>query len=334
MLHKNIKKNVKRWLFLLKKAGNPPYFLYYVFHCISVYVPIGIARIICKSTQKQMQELQCLDINSYDGSRQLVHPDVIFLNGKYYLVATPYPYGMEDYENPCLYVSENTRDYQYLSKIPIAIPKKHKPGFHLSDPCLLGVENNIYVFYRENVRDEEVSNSIHVRIVDIETGNVGDPILIAESDDDPLLSPAVFMDWNEYIHMLHVNHEGVIIEDIFDGNFNCLYSKKTACENLPEGYIVWHIGIFVVGSSHRMIHEHSRIRGVFLLRKKNVFKLFLAECDLLLSKWMLLKEIKYSEEIEKKVSYVYKSCMIPNSNKLILSIIDKKNRYLLKTIEI
>ena len=56
-----------------------------------------------KNLRSFLAEEQEFYLETYDGSNQAVHPDVTYFNGEYWLAATPYPYGMEEYENPCLY---------------------------------------------------------------------------------------------------------------------------------------------------------------------------------------------------------------------------------------
>lgn len=54
------------------------------------------------------RENKPLEIPTYDGSKQLTHPSVLYFpeswNGhKYWAVATPYPNSNDEYENPSIY---------------------------------------------------------------------------------------------------------------------------------------------------------------------------------------------------------------------------------------
>jgi hypothetical protein len=46
-------------------------------------------------------------IPTYDGSNQVVHPDVLFINDTFRLAITPYPLGNNQYENPSVYESSD-----------------------------------------------------------------------------------------------------------------------------------------------------------------------------------------------------------------------------------
>lgn len=94
-------------------------------------------------------------LHTYDGSDQAVHPDIIYFAGKYWLVVTPYPYGMEEYENPSLYCGTSINSLLSISQNPIDRQKRHEIGSHLSDPCIFEYNNELICVYRENMRKKE-----------------------------------------------------------------------------------------------------------------------------------------------------------------------------------
>lgn len=103
-----------------------------------------------------------IDISTYDGSGQVVHPSVIdFKNEfdieswagfRYWMVITPYPYENDGDENPCLYCSEDGLEW----KVPEGV---HNPldssgggwdkGFN-NDPDMIynPIEDKLYIYYR------------------------------------------------------------------------------------------------------------------------------------------------------------------------------------------
>src|SRR5690348_15730970 len=62
--------------------------------------------------------LSRLAIDTYDGSGQLVHPDVLLDGDRILLAATPYPYTNDRFENPCLYTGDGTH-FESVGKAPI-----------------------------------------------------------------------------------------------------------------------------------------------------------------------------------------------------------------------
>lgn len=95
---------IKKLVNFALRIFNPPFFRYSVYHNLRKDVSKEVACKIWKKNKKQyLAEERDFVVDSYDGSNQWVHPDVSFFDGLYWFVATPYPYGMEEYENPCVY---------------------------------------------------------------------------------------------------------------------------------------------------------------------------------------------------------------------------------------
>jgi hypothetical protein len=90
----------------------------------------------------------------------------------------------------------------------------------------------------------------------------------------------------------------------------------------PDSY-VWHIDIFT--------DKKGNVRGLFVIRKKeqgdrlNYLGLFLLQHD----EWIFEKNVSIPEKMRSSISYVYKSTVIPELNKIIVSAKDKKGRYVL-----
>ncbi len=98
-----------------------------------------------------------LKITTYDGSGQLTHPDVLF-SGKgwnhyrYWMVFTPYPDGNNKFENPSLRCSSDGIHWIIPSALmpdPVVPPPAdvNLGGFN-SDPDMVLVDDNLYLFYR------------------------------------------------------------------------------------------------------------------------------------------------------------------------------------------
>ena len=136
----------KKMFSLLGTLRNPFFFLYRVCHYLNRYVPHRLATFIYHRNIKDYKKEGVRDflLDTYDGGGQAVHPDIVYYNNLYWLTITPYPYGMEEYENPCLYQGKNLNNLA-LPKGPIAVQKEHTQGVHLSDPCFAVDDNKLYL---------------------------------------------------------------------------------------------------------------------------------------------------------------------------------------------
>lgn len=113
-------------------------------------------------TEKVLNAKAPLQINTYDKSDQMNHPDVIYepdgWNGfKYWMVFTPYPYGNSKHENPSIRVSNDGIHWEKPAEQlpdPVIPPPLdcHYGGFN-SDPDIVLVGKTMYLFYRSTTED-------------------------------------------------------------------------------------------------------------------------------------------------------------------------------------
>lgn len=130
---------------------------------------------------------------TYDGSGELVHPDVVVFPKawhakRYWYAATPYPFGNPAFENPSGYVG-NGRDDWHLAEgasNPLAMPARDA---YLSDPDLVydPVGDELRMYYRQTTRDaDEIyvkssADGVHWR----------EPVLVVREGRYDDISPAV-----------------------------------------------------------------------------------------------------------------------------------------------
>ncbi len=81
-------------------------------------------------------ETRIIEIPTYDGSNQVVHPDILIKDHQFYLVITPYPYGNYNYENPSLFVSRNGIEFYPPKGIMNPITARPHYGYN-DDPDIL-----------------------------------------------------------------------------------------------------------------------------------------------------------------------------------------------------
>ena len=97
--------------------------------------------------------LRAIDLATYDGSGQVVHPDIAWptpesLDGRPRLAITPYPWGNSNYENPSLFDGKGLDTWTVPDGVtnPIARPS----AGYLSDPDILWVaeERALWLYHR------------------------------------------------------------------------------------------------------------------------------------------------------------------------------------------
>lgn len=105
---------------------------------------------------KKVKGFKLLDIKTPDNFNQCVHPDIIKLRDKDYLLAlTPYPFGDDKYEKPTIYRSRDKKSWQYIAG-PIASEQEGEKN-HLSDPTLVKLDTgDIQCYYRECVYNQPI----------------------------------------------------------------------------------------------------------------------------------------------------------------------------------
>ncbi len=93
---------------------------------------------------------------TYDGSGQVVHPDVVHVPGgwngyEYWMGMTPYPNGNDNYENPSVLVSNDNVTWQ----VPPGVtnPLEPEPNGHNDDVDLLLVDGTMVMYYNETNTD-------------------------------------------------------------------------------------------------------------------------------------------------------------------------------------
>lgn len=262
-----------------------------------------------------------LTVETCDGSNQAVHPSVTNFQGKTWLALTPYPYGMEFYENPCLYVRDGG-DFAPIPGMTPVIQAQNMGKEHYSDPVLTAWEDKLTLIYRRCDRRPEGKIDQLFWMESADGIHWTAPILLAEALGDQLISPAV--DAKEK-NLFCVEADPAVDSQVVyyhcrDGQLG----EKHGCEvcGLPEGWFVWHMDV-----------KHFRdgtLHGLFMLRKKHtrqiISRLALFTWDGACWRWD--RDVVWTPEEAKHIQFVYKSTFA-EEGKLLCSACDVKNRYYL-----
>ena len=331
----------RKILCLIKDIRNFPHFIYHIYHYANRYVPLRIAHRISKQNRKEQREQGIVDVYvpTNDGSNQVVHPDFDLYNGKILLVCTPYPYGMEEYENPCLYIGQDIDNLQPLH-CPLDTQSKHTQGIHLSDPCIAVIQNEIICIYRDTRYKEDTIYLKKLHIDETGTLHNSDRQLILHSNDEFVLSPAMLLSKEDlwlYSVKLKDNYSKLVLDIFHNNDFNLKSTQEVKVLNEPDQYYLWHIGITTADDYIKVIDVNQKLVGLFLYinhNDTNDLRLYLAEGSVNNPlEWSLDKEVFIPDEIKKVMWFPYKSCFNPLSKNILLSFRDYKKRNRLVEIE-
>ena len=253
-----------------------------------------------------------LDLKTYDGLNQAVHPDVIFKDGKYYMAISPWPFMINKYENPCLFLSDDGINFSPLPNCqPLVFPRKSKKITYLSDPAVIYTDNLFCVYYRE-VEDID-GYQYYVRIYKVTSADLSSwskPILLSEGKNE-FLSPAV-ISRNGVLEIYYVASSSN--REIYN-LYRCQEIANTFTNHellhingMPEGFSLWHIGIF----------KHlNQLFGLMTLKNKsdekdNFLRLYFAKGGNDGENWVITDEIRLIKNQESVFSSLYKSSIVIN----------------------
>lgn len=136
--------------------------------------------------------LQALQLVTYDGSGEVVHPDVARVpdawgEGRARLAITPYPGGNANFENPSLFAGDDGVAWAVPAGVvnPLVRPAA---GAYLSDPDIVfdPAAGELWLYYRE------VTAHNRIWLTRSADGRVWSaPVLVAEAPNHAIVSPTV-----------------------------------------------------------------------------------------------------------------------------------------------
>jgi hypothetical protein len=98
-----------------------------------------------------------LQLTSYDGSGQCVHPDVIRIDRAFYdrdllMVMEPYPNADEWFENPSLLASNDGLHWLVPEAIsnPVVEPPPHRGAWNSDGDLVISPDGRLFLYYRHN----------------------------------------------------------------------------------------------------------------------------------------------------------------------------------------
>lgn len=189
-------------------------------------------------------------LHTYDGSNQSVHPDVVTPGSQWglpyrYLVSTPYPGGLDKFENPSLYASVDGEQWSAAPDAPFPLVKP-TAGF-LSDPDMLfdPDRRQLVLYYRQGAKGRDLihvmtspdgaSWSTPTKVIDAPFASVLSPTIVRRSASEWLM-------WS--VHSLggcHGSSTGVELRRSTDGV--AWSDPENVSLPLIAGRYAWHLDV-------------------------------------------------------------------------------------------
>lgn len=244
-----------------------------------------------------------IKLETYTGSVQTVHPSIVFYHGQRVLAITPYPYGLNHFENPSVYTSKDGINFFKTKKSPL--DKRKGGGNYLSDPNITISQGRYYLYYREvESKGKDVLNNV-LMVSSIDAVNWSSPITIYKTTDT-VLSPSILrLAETGYIFMVAQTEEGNILLK------SKLYTDEpfqfTICNILdePKERFLWHIDVQ---------YHSGKLYGLFSYSvdsKGSKCRLYGATSQDLGKTWRISRRCDMIFDVEKFNEYsFYKGCCL------------------------
>lgn len=297
---------------------NYPRTLYLCMEMLHKTMPHGLARALVLGNHTPLSSVLCL--RTYDGSDQACHPSYVRFRGKEFLACTPYPYGLEWYENPCVLkkVPDEKGFQPVLSAFPL-VEAKNRGAEHYSDPCLAATPDKISMVFRKCVRSFGGKTDQLYRTVSADGEVWSDPVLIAEGAGDTLISPALAGGTVFCVEAVQ-GRTGIVrynadLSDTLSGRMEC------AVAGMAPQWQVWHIDV--------RQQTDGQYEGLFMLRDcETGAHSQLALFTYAQGVWTMARELSLSEEERRCISMIYKSCFFKDGS-ILCSACDNRGRWIL-----
>ena len=305
-----------------------PCLLYRGLNKVGIYLPRFMAKLIARTTEKveEITGVEPVKLNTYDGSNQAVHPDVVLTDGlglggyRYWMAVTPYPFSVDHFENPSIFKSRDGVLWEAGASNPIVLPTRRENA-HLSDPALIWEKEakQLRLFYRETqYRKQGMTNLILTTTSKDGAHWKPSTVIFKSKRDDLCLSPSAVVNSGKievfYVSTLQNRYrlkKKSFRRDCKGGigeNFESSDEKETICQidGGPAGRFLWHIDI---------LKTPARYLGLFVFAREpgDMTKLYLGtstDCGLT---WRIEREITVTDRNKQERAFrnIYRSCLVP-----------------------
>jgi hypothetical protein len=211
------------------------------------YVPLTL-RADANPSALGLNTVRALELTTYEGSGQTVHPDFIALGPESAmhgerLALTPYPFGESTWENPALYTSHDRIRWnpERNALNPVAYPQHG----YLSDPDLVydPARDEVRLYYRQVDVENEIMLTRTRNAIEWSA-----PELVAHAPNHQIISPAVVRRSASEWLMWAVNGQGgcagtqttIELRRSADG---LAWSDPETVDLTQKGFYPWHVEV-------------------------------------------------------------------------------------------
>ena len=193
---------------------------------------------------------------TYDGSGQVVHPDVVHVPGgwngyEYWMGMTPYPYTNSDYENPSVLVSND--NVTWIVPPGVVNPLVPEPLGHNDDVDMLLVDGEMVMYYNETNDD---GNTYLMRLASTDGVDWGVPQTVITLPNY-VMSPTVIHDGSVYT-MWYVRSAGgcsAPSQDFYrrTSGDGITWGPEEAAVMVHPDRVLWHLDVQLVDGVYTML---------------------------------------------------------------------------------
>ena len=269
---------------------------------------------------KKLPSDSSIEIKTYDGSGQVVHPDVLWNKNELIMGITPYPYYIDSLENPCLYKSYDGVNFTDYMKDINPIVKKPIIDHNCDPDIFFNKKGELVIYYIEMLRPK-LNNVIALTQKNKSSVFKKSTILNynLKKNEPLIMSPSIMFNnkKNEYV-LYFVNNDLKYnrIETIIskkDYNFK-KENTKTPNIEFPKNYSPWHLDV-IKGDDEKY---YLLTTGYYGNPLNDNYSLYLAESKDLIN-WTNNHEILNKKNIPyKNLKYVYRSSALIADNKIAI----------------
>ena len=264
-------------------------------------------------------------IKTYDGSGQSVHPDIIEYQKKIFMAFTPYPFGIDTYENPCIAMWNNKQ----WTLIPGANPliKENDFKWHLSDPCLFVYQGYLVLLYRKTEKANSKNSSLF--ITKSSNGFKWEqPYDLKLPLGKDYISPAII--YTQQVHLVYIDtdqerNKAMILSG------NSLESLDSIEEIELQGFNnekIWHVGVSAEENWNKKHSSNSRFDCLITtITKEGEYKLYFGNLYFCQGWILKIKSEVIPEELKKEILYKSSFAVVENKKYIFISWKDHRGRW-------
>lgn len=227
---------------------------------------------------------QNMPVSPY-GNNEYVHPDIIYFpqrwNGfRYWMVVNPYKNSLENTENPCIYVSNDS--YVWQTPPGVTNPLYPYPGspLHYSDPCWI-LDKNGHTLHLIHRSSGAGADNIYYMMSSDDGVNWTPQVEIFRIAGREILSPAVVWSGKKY-YMYYIDATNAYALNRVESDDLLSWTNEITCVITGTTKKLWHIDIVDYGGGLVLAANEVGNDRLMLFKSRGFSEFTLSSQDFLL----------------------------------------------------